>query len=338
MIRGEIMEALGERLRVVDTGVGDEHAALAREVARGLTARHKRIDPRFLYDAEGSRLFERITTTPEYYVTRAETEILIAHAAELVAAAAPGSLLVELGSGSARKTRLLVDALLHRQARLVYAPIDVSREILVDGAVSLLAGRPGLRVAAIAAEYRAGLARLARTMGDTPRLITWLGSSVGNLTRGQAARFLAGVRATMTPRDRLLLGVDLRKDRRTLEAAYDDAAGITAAFSLNLLARVNRELGGTFALGDFAYRARWREAAGRIEMHLVARRAHRVTIAALGLTVPFGRGEGIFTERSVKYAPAEIDALARAAGFAVEQRRFDAARRFTLNLFAPAAG
>lgn len=307
-------------------------SCFAADVRRGLTARRKRLPCRYLYDAAGSALFERICAQPEYYPTRAELGILRAHAGAIVASG--GGALVELGSGSATKTRVLLDAALARARSVHYVPIDISRAMLEESSRALLADYGAVEITAVAAEYRAGLRWLARQRWPE-KLILWLGSNVGNLTRAGAARFLRGVRATMSPRDRLLVGIDLRKPRALLEAAYDDAAGVTAAFDKNILARINRELGGRFDLDAFAHRAVWNERVGRVEMHLVSARAQRVRIAALALDVEFSGGESIFTESSYKYSLAEIDRLAAAASFSIEARWLDDDARYSLNLLAP---
>lgn len=309
-------------------------ADFAADVAAGLTRRRKRLSCRWLYDAAGSALFEEICDLPEYYLTRAEQAILERHA-DAIAAAVPGGVeLVELGSGSARKTRLVIEALLRRAGRLRYVPIDISHTMLRDSSQGLLGDYPALEIAAVAAEYQAGL-RTLRPDPARPKLVLWLGSNVGNFTRGEAARFLRGVRRTLASRDRLLLGVDLRKDRAILEAAYDDAAGVTARFNKNLLVRVNRDLGGDFALDAFAHRARYDERLGRVEMHLVSARAQAVRVGALDLTVRFGAGESIHTESSYKYSADELASLGRAAGLRVEQSWLDPERRFSLSLLAP---
>ncbi len=326
-----------ERWQLVAPEAADEARAFADDVRSGLTATPKRLSCRFFYDERGAELFDRICDLPEYYLTRAETEILVGAADEIAEAAPRGGTLVELGSGTSRKTRLLLDALLRREGRLSYAPIDVSREVLAASARSLAAAYPGLSVTAIAAEYRSGLTWLTRAgRSRAPKLVAWLGSSIGNLTRARAGAFLARVRRSLDPGDRMLIGFDLRKDRAVLEAAYDDAAGVTAAFNKNLLARINRELDGTFDLDDFAHRARYREAAGRIEMHLVARRSHTVHIRALDLTIPLSSSEALFTERSVKYAPSEIASVADAGRLRVLRSWHDTARQFSLVLLAPA--
>jgi dimethylhistidine N-methyltransferase len=303
----------------------------AEDVRRGLGARPKRLPCVHLYDAEGSRLFEAICELPEYYLTRAERSILVEHADDIVAKLEPESALVELGSGSSQKTRLLIEAFLRAQPRLRYVPIDVSREMLSESAHALAADYPRLEVHALAADYHAGL-RALPLHRDEPKLVAFLGSSIGNLERDEAASFLREVAVHTGARDRVLLGVDLRKDRRTLERAYDDAAGVTARFDANVLARINRELGGHFALDRFHHRADYDAALGRVSMHLVAEGAQQVRIDALGMVVDFEDGETIHTEDSWKYAPEEIDALAASAGLATEARYFDAERRFSLSL------
>ena len=352
--------------------------SLAEAVRTGLMAAPKRLPCRFFYDDEGSRLFEQICDLPEYYVTRAEREILAAYAGEIVAqlpvsgAGEAGAVdLVELGSGSAAKTRRLIDALLRRRPTLRYVPVDISRSALEESARALLAAYPGLRVDAVAAEYQDGLRYLANlgvlapgtastadmpdpagiagaaggtvvaavpagdTFGTHSKLLLWLGSNVGNLDRHEAATFLAGVRAGLRPDDRLLLGIDLRKERATLEAAYDDAQGVTARFNKNLLRRINRELDGHFDLAAFTHRAVFHEHEGRVAMYLVSRRDQSVAIDALRLNVPFAAGEVIHTEDSYKYSDEEIGALAAAAGFAVERQWYDSQRRFSDILLRP---
>lgn len=335
------------RLTIIDAGAEDLRAAFARDVRAGLTASPKRLSCVYFYDHEGSRLFDAICGLPEYYLTRAEREIFERHADEIAAALPAGAALIELGSGSAAKTRLVIEALLRRarpasppeegagRRALVYVPVDVSPSALRESTRALLADYPTLTVHAIAGEYEEGLRRLARVAGH-PALILWLGSSIGNLDRDDARTFLGRVRAAMAPEDRLLVGIDLRKDRAVLEPAYDDAQGVTARFNRNLLARINRELGGRFDLGTFAHRARYDAAAGRIEMYLVSTRAQRVAIDALGLTVPFEAGEAIHTENSYKYSPEEIASLFTGAGLRLVGRWLDGAGRFSSNLCAPA--
>ena len=328
-----------ERLTLVeaDAGLPSDFAA---DVRAGLSAPKKRLSCRYFYDAEGSELFEQICALPEYYLTRAEQQILDSHAGDIVAAAAPEAALVELGSGSAKKTRTVIEAALAARgptATMVhYVPIDISRSMLLESSRALLEDYAAVEITAIAAEYRAGLRWLKRRR--EPKLVLWLGSNVGNFARGEAARFLGGVRAAMSPGDRLLMGVDLRKSRAVLEAAYDDAAGVTARFNLNLLQRINRELGGRFALDGFRHRAHWNERLGRVEIRIESLRDQRVRIDALSLEVPFRAGESIYTESSYKYSFAEIERLARAAGLVVAERWLDGDKRFSVNLLAPLSG
>jgi L-histidine Nalpha-methyltransferase len=323
-----------ERLQMIAFDVVGHQVAFARDVRVGLTAARKWLSCHYLYDAEGSQLFEEICALPEYYLTRTERQILAERAAE-IAGLFPGPIaLVELGSGSAAKTRLLIEAFLERHRCLRYVPVDISPSILEDSSLALLEEYPRLEIVAVAAEYADGLAHL-RAVTERPKLILWLGSNVGNLDRPQAAAFLRQVRRTMTGRDRLLLGIDLRKDRTTLERAYDDASGVTARFNMNLLSRINEELGGQFNLASFRHRAIFNEEMGRVEMHLESLCDQRVRIEALELEVPFAAGETIHTENSYKYSLAEIGWLCEVSRFRLERQWLDEEGRFSVNLLAP---
>jgi L-histidine N-alpha-methyltransferase len=307
-----------DRFTLVGLPDQSRRAKFAQDVAAGLAREPKRLPCCYFYDQLGSVLFEAICATPEYYLTRAETALLGQHAEE-IAALFPGPTdLIELGSGNASKTRLLIDALLRRQVPLRYVPLDICRTVLEESSRELLRAYPTLLVLAIAAEYHEGLSHLH---AETPRrrLVIWLGSNIGNLERAEAARFLARVRETLRPYDKILIGVDLRKDRSILEAAYDDAAGVTAAFNRNILARINRELGGDFDPRAFRHRAVYEEAEGRIEMYLVAETIQRVKIEQLQMEVEFATGEAIHTENSYKYSTCELEALAAAAGLRIER-------------------
>jgi len=327
-----------ERLELVVAGEKAAEVAgskaFARDVRAGLTAMPKHLPCQYFYDRRGSILYERICALPEYYPSRAGAEIVERHAAEIAARCPLGTTLVELGSGSSAKTRPLIDALLRRQGSLEYVPMDIATGMLRDSALALLRDYPKLRIRAIAGEYEDALQELAPDP-ERPKLVLWLGSSIGNLHRDEAIAFLRRVDAVLTPRDRALVGVDLRKDRRTLELAYDDSLGITARFNKNLLARINRELGGHFDLETFRHRATYDERAGRVEIHLVSEREQQVPIDTLGIEVAFAEGETIHTENSYKYSTQEIDESAKAAHFAIEARWYDAQRRFTQNLLAP---
>jgi L-histidine N-alpha-methyltransferase len=324
-------EDCAARCRLIVLDSGDPLIQFGRDVASGLTAFPKRLACRYFYDAQGSALFDAICELPEYYLTRAETAILRAHAGDIAAGFSDNVTLVELGSGSAVKTRLLLEAFLRNRSGLRYKPIDICRPVLEASAAKLLHEFAYLEITAVAAEYHQGLQQLQAEV-DRPKLILWLGSNIGNFDRAEAASFLREVRETMTAADRLLIGMDLRKDKAILEAAYDDAAGVTAAFNLNLLARINRELDGTFDLGAFQHRAVYEEVEGRIEMYLVSTRPQRVRIGRIGLEVSFDAGEMVHTENSYKYSPAEIADMCATAGLAIEQSYFDAERRFCVCL------
>jgi L-histidine Nalpha-methyltransferase len=322
-----------ERFTLVGLPAEDRLARFARDVAAGLTAVPKHLPCCYFYDRLGSLLFEAICELPEYYLTRAEAAILRVRADD-VADLFPGATdLIELGSGTAAKTRLLIEAFLRRHGRLRYVPLDICRTVLEERSRDLLRAYPQLEVLAIAGDYYEGLGHLGAMAADR-KLVLWLGSNVGNLERAEAARFLARVRGTLAPGDRLLVGIDLRKDRAALEAAYDDPCGVTAAFNRNLLVRANRELGAHFDVRSFEHRAVYNEEAGRVEMYLLSSRPQQVQLDRLGLDVGFAAGEAIHTENSYKYSPAEIEALAAAAGLRTERAWLDPDRCFRLNLFA----
>src|SRR5579863_51279 len=305
-------------------------ASAARE---GLTARRKSLPPWLFYDEAGSRLFEQITTLREYYLTRTERSILAAHSPEMIRRAAGDAnlRLVELGAGSAAKTRLILSAALERQPHVVYQPVDVSVSALDEACTRIESELPGVRLRPHAMDFTRELDLEPCNDGER-RLVLFIGSSVGNFEPADATALLRRVRAHLNPGDGFLLGVDLRKDVSTLIAAYDDAEGVTAAFNLNLLERLNRELGAEFDLEAFEHRAIWNGAASRIEMHLVSRRAQRVPIAALGLSIHFGADETIHTENSYKFAPGEPESLLARAGFTPMQTWTDPQQWFAVCL------
>ncbi len=303
-------------------------------VRAGLRNAPKTLPSRFFYDETGSRLFEEICQLPEYYLTRAESEILEAVAPDLAREMPDIRMLVELGSGSAVKTEALLQAFDTDARPLSYAPIDVSRSALEEGVERLELNHPRLEILPAIAEYESGLAQI-HALGLGPKLLLWLGSSIGNLERSAAIAFLAHLRATMHEEDRLLIGIDLRKDRGALERAYDDSRGVTARFNLNLLTRINRELAGNFDLDQFRHRVHYDEPSGSVQSFIESRRAQRVSLRELGFEVAFEAGERIHTEDSHKYSVEEIDALTSEAGLGLVRRDLDQARRFTLNLFRP---
>jgi dimethylhistidine N-methyltransferase len=312
---------------------GDEAArALRAEALRGLLASPKTLAPKLFYDAAGAELFERICELDEYYLTRAELEILRAHVGEIAGLAGPRCALVEYGSGAGVKVRLLLDAL---ERPAAYVPIDISREQLDAVAAELAAEYPAVLVRPLAADYTTPLA-LPPLPADARRLAFFPGSTVGNFHPAEAAAFLRRVRRAVGPDGALVLGVDRRKDPAALEAAYDDAAGVTAAFNLNVLARLNRELGADFDLARFRHRARWNDEASRVEMHLESLAPQVVHVG--GEAVSFARGETIWTECSYKYDEARLEQLASAAGFDVLRRWTDAREQFWVAFLTPSAG
>jgi L-histidine N-alpha-methyltransferase len=296
----------------------DEHLAAA--VVEGLTNRPKRLPAWLFYDAAGSQLFEEITALPEYYLTRTEHAIFAEHGRDIIARAAGEARLriAELGAGSAEKTRLLLAAAVAAQQSVVYEPIDVSSSAL-DGARACIEREiPGVAVVPRVMDYTHGDGRrlhFAPTNANERRLVLYIGSSIGNFEPVDALRLLCRIRAALKPGDSFLLGVDLVKSENTLLDAYDDAAGVTAAFNRNVLVRLNRELDADFDLEAFAHCAKWNRAKSRIEMHLVSRMAQQVSIGALDLAVEFACGESIHTENSYKYRSGQAEALLSQTGF-----------------------
>ncbi|MEV7072528.1 L-histidine N(alpha)-methyltransferase [Streptomyces sp. NPDC093990] len=300
-------------------------AALRADVLKGLTHTPKTLPPKWFYDAHGSELFERITELPEYYPTRAEREILVARSGE-IAAATGARTLVELGSGSSEKTRYLLDALtgLH-----TYVPVDVSESALTQAGHALIAQRPELSVHALIADFTGGLS-LPGTPG--PRLVAFLGGTIGNLLPVERAAFLSSVRSLLSPGDALLLGTDLVKDENMLVRAYDDAAGVTAAFNKNVLTVVNRELGADFDPGAFDHVALWDAENEWIEMRLRSRRDQTVKVPALDLAVDFAAEEELHTEISAKFRKEGVRSELSAAGLELAHWWTDGEGRFALSL------
>jgi dimethylhistidine N-methyltransferase len=319
------------RLHIHNLVKRDPLAGLADDVRKGLSAQQKRFLPKYFYDELGSQLFEAICLLPEYYLTRAENEILQKYTDEIVRAVHGHKTLLEMGSGSASKTRLIIEALLRSQPDLLFMPVDISASALESGSRILLQSYPQLRIEAYAADYFAGLAEL----GKRPRartLALFLGSNISNFDREEALRFLRAMRSVLNQGDALLLGADLKKDPAILEAAYNDALGVTSAFNLNVLARINRELGGTFDLRAFRHRAFYNEAVGRIEIYIESLVKQRVRIKKLDLEIEFDEGELIHTENSYKYDIAGIRSLAGQTGFALSRTWLDSQERFSSNL------
>ena len=308
---------------------------LAADVRRDLGRPRKRLEPRYLYDALGSRLFEAICALPEYRITRAEQRLLAAHAGAMGADLAEPLTIVELGAGSGEKLALLIEPLMRAGVPLRVELVDVSATAL-DLANRTLSRWPDLPVAGHQTTYDDALERLAaRRAGEGALLVAFLGSNIGNLDPAASLAFVGEVRSALRAGDRFLLGTDLVKPEAELVAAYDDPLGVTAAFNLNVLARLNRELGANFDLERFAHRAVWNAAESRMEMHLESLRAQTVAIPGAGCSIHFTEGESIWTESSYKYETEGVHELGAAVGLAVRGQWVDERDRFALTAFEP---
>ncbi len=302
----------------------------AREVSASLGRDPKSIPPKFFYDRRGSGLFERICSLPEYYPARTEISLLGGLAGGLPGHLDGGFRLVELGSGSSVKTRLLIDALGGSQWPVEYFPIDVS-EVLEESSRRLIADYDGLSITGIVDTYEAGMEFLGK-LDDRRNLVAFLGSSYGNFLPADGAAFLGALHSAMGPGDLFLIGLDMVKDAAVLEAAYDDPLGVTAEFNLNVLSRMNRELGADFDLGRFEHHSTYNAAERRIEMYVRSLADQSVRIPACGMTVRLGRGELIHTEYSYKFTPGQVRSVLRGAGFGVRQTWRDRRGYFSLTL------
>ncbi len=305
---------------------------VAEELRLGLTSSPKWLPSKWLYDKVGSDLFEQICNLPEYYPTRTESGIL-QHKADAIIELCPSSLsLVELGSGSSRKTRYLIEACLRHQPKLNYYAIDISQAALEMAADWMLHDFDNLHVTGLVGEFVSGLDYL-REHHNGPQLVAFLGSTIGNLNEQEMDDFFTLLRQDLTEEDRFLLGFDFRKDLSILVPAYDDAQGVTAQFNLNMLGRLNREYQANFDLSAFEHRALFNEKMSRIEMHLVSKRPQTVAIPGLGMEVKFSRGEPIHTENSHKYSLEAMQEHMKSHGFTLQATFTDAKRLFCLALF-----
>jgi L-histidine Nalpha-methyltransferase len=307
---------------------------IATAVRDGLTAYPKQLPPWLFYDEAGSRLFDAITGLDEYYLTRTERGILTRNAEEMIAQAAAGMRLriQELGAGSAEKTRLLLRAAVDQQRSVIYEPIDVSASALDGAREHIERDIPGAHVVPRVMDYTHGPALELDACHCERRLVVYIGSSIGNFEPEQAERLLSRIRASVNRGDCLLLGVDLVKDEDTLLAAYDDAAGVTAAFNRNILARLNREFGANFDLDAFQHRAIWNAMRSRIEMHLESMLPQRVHLPALEMVVEFSEGETIHTENSYKYETGQVEQMLKRAGFSPASQWSDPKEWFAVYL------
>ena len=324
-----------DRLQIVSVPQPKRLPTFAEDAAAGLSAQPKRLNSKYFYDAVGSALFDAIMQLPEYYLTRAETEILREWGWEIVRALGNPVEFVELGSGSAAKTRILIEEALRVQRALRYSPIDISTDALRASAGALVESYPGLRVCGYAADYFSILEtqylRRAEKM-----LFMFMGSNIGNYRPYDAVALLARIAGCLKPEDGLLLGADLKKEPRELIRAYDDDAGVTAAFNKNVLARMNRELGADFEVKRFEHVVEFDDATGGVHSYLRSSSAQTVTLAATNTVVHFEAGERIHTESAYKYTVEGIAEIARAAGLNVARTWFDGARRFSVNLLVRA--
>jgi dimethylhistidine N-methyltransferase len=315
-------------------GVEPASSAFLADLLDGLGQRPKTIPCKYFYDAAGSALFEEICALEEYYLTRTEIGILRARLPEIAQRLGPRCAVVEYGSGSGVKTQLLLDAL---REPVAWVPIDISRAALAGAAARVAAQQPRVDVLPVCADYTAAVRLPPIARAAARRVVFFPGSTIGNFAPEEAAAFLAGAARTCGPGGAILLGVDLEKDSGILERAYDDAAGVTARFNLNLLVRANRELGADFDLRCFRHHARWAPGApgaGRVEMHLVSTRAQRVRVG--GRVFDFARGEPVHTESSYKWRMDSLDALAERAGLVPSARWTDARGWFAVLLLEPA--
>ena len=307
---------------------GGPLAGLAVDARMGLSAPFKELPPKYFYDERGSILFEEITRLPEYYPTRAERAILDRHGEEVVAAAEP-STLMELGSGSAVKTRRLLDAMRDAGSLEAYVPVDISEEITRHTAGQLVEEYPGLRVHGVICDYETHLERVPREPGG---LIAFLGGTIGNFQPQIRRSFLARIASLMYPEDRFLLGTDLVKDRDRLEAAYNDSAGVTAEFNKNVLQVLNRELGADFDPAAFVHLAFWDELNSWIDIRLRSLARQTVTIPTLGMEVEFADGEEMRTEISAKFTRDQLEAVYREVGLEIVDWWTDPEDLFALSL------
>jgi L-histidine N-alpha-methyltransferase len=287
---------------------------MVRDVRQGLTRSPKQLSPKYFYDERGSELFEEITQLPEYYLTRAERMLLERRISEIIAAVRPCSL-VELGAGSATKTRIILDEMRSSGCAECYVPVDVSKEFLEATAVQLQSDYSDVQIMPVVSDITEPF---ALPPVASPTLVAFLGSTIGNFPREQAIRLLSHIAGEMGQTDRFLLGADLIKDPAIINRAYNDSKGVTAAFNLNVLERLNRELNADFPLSDYEHRAFYSSEHHRVEMHLTARRAHKVMIPEIG-EIRFEKGESIRTELSYKYDRPMLDDILSASGLSIEK-------------------
>ncbi len=309
--------------------LNDEQSAFEADVLKGLGQQRKRLTPKYFYDAAGSELFERITEQPEYYPTRCEMNILRERGAEIAKLIPPGAALVEFGSGSNKKARILLAAAPELAA---YVPVDISGEMLEQEAADLRSDFPSLKVLPIAADFTQPFTLPQEALAAPARIGFFPGSTIGNFEPHEAAAFLRNAAKTLGPGAKMIIGADLVKEAEVLNEAYNDAAGFTEKFNLNLLVRINRELRGTFDLNSFEHHAFYNRERQRVEMHLASLKRQKVKVA--GECFEFRAGETIHTESSYKYTPESLAALARGVGWEPDGVWMDSDCRFSIQAFA----
>lgn len=307
------------------------HTSMGEEVSQSLRGKMRFIHPKFFYDKKGSELFEEICSLPEYYLTRSEMEILDSIGLELSQFLVQDYALIELGSGSAKKTRRLLEVLTGRQETVEYYPIDIS-DVLKESSASLQRDYRNLKITGILDQYESGLDFIKSL--EQKKLLAFLGSSLGNFDYKSAIKLLKKIHDTMNPGDLFLLGLDLVKDKGILESAYNDFQGVTSQFNLNLLTRINNQLGGNFDLKNFDHVAFYNSKHKRIEMHLRSKCEQEISISKINLSIKLKKNETILTEYSYKYTPEQIEQIASKVGFKIEKIWFDKNKFFSLVLFS----
>lgn len=312
--------------------MSDELSDFARAVRVGLTKKEgKSLPCKFIYDAHGSEIFEEVGTIAEYYPTQAELGIIAEKSHEIAALCGARTAVIEMGSGSSTKTRHILNALSKTSSELTYFPIDISSAALQAAAAALGREYPQITITPLEGEYESLLQKVDGSDYDTV-LVLWLGTSIGNFEPNEADSILRRIHDLFAANGVVIIGIDLKKDRSVLERAYNDTRGVTARFNLNLLARINRELGGHFDLDAFEHRAFYNEDAGRIEMHIVSRRAQAIAIDRLGMSVGIGQGETIHTENSYKFSKEDIAEMASRSGFQLFHHWRDRGGLFSVNV------
>ncbi len=329
-----VSQSVKGRSTMITTDTEEFADTFVRDVDEGLRQSPKKIPCIYFYDYKGSLLFEEICRLPEYYLTRTETEVLKTNAEEIIACLPSDVVLVELGSGSCNKTRFIIEELLNQNDKVTFSPIDISRKMLLESSRSLLESYEDLEIIPVAAEYDEGLRQLDRHV-EEPKLILWLGSSIGNFNQNDAVDFLNNIVKNLSPDDSILIGFDLQKEKDVLEDAYNDSQDVTARFNLNLLSRINRELGGEFDLNRFKHFAFYNEKESRVELYLISACEQEVYIADLDRCYHFGENERIHTENSYKFSLQTIEDIAHHAGLKIVKQWFDVRRYFNVTLFSP---